>query len=502
MYFAALAMITVTATTPTTSIAYSADSQSFRHADLVVTDSGSVRGTVDGTMRAFLGIPYAQPPVGNLRWRPPQPRGRWAGVLDATEFGKHCPQLPPATDPNASEACLFLNVYVPRTAENKDHSLGRPVMVWIQARGTAEIYDPGPLVDTGNVIAVTLNYRLGALGNLAHPALDLESRPAVNYGVMDQQLALRWVRTNIGRFGGDPHNVTLFGESAGGLDVFTHLVSPRSAGLFDKAIVQSGAYALNASTLAASESLGVGFANAIGCSDQTSACLRSTPVADVLVHEANAFNPSTVDGLVLPATPIAALRTGRINRVPVIQGANSHEGRFFVSPGLTESGYQLTVFGIAAATGKPAEQIFARYPPQTSLFEAASDAYGDAAFACTASASSQHLARWVRTYVSELDDAGASPFGAMHTAELKYLFNLNLGGSIVGPASLAAPSQVLAARMRDYWTQFARSGNPNTRGEPEWKTLSNGQVLSLNAPSPSSRSLADYRARHQCAFWD
>ena len=188
-----------------------------------------------------------------------------------------------------------------------------------------------------------------------------------------------------------------------------------------------------------------------------------------------------------------------------MQSANSHEGRFFVSPALNEFGYQLTIFGIAAATGKPADQVFLRYSLPaypSSPFEAASAAYGDAAFACTAAASSQRLAQFVPTYASEFDDPAASQLGAMHTAELKYLFNLNLGGPPVGPASLPATSQVLAARMRDYWTQFARTGNPNSGGAPEWKRISDGQVQSLTAPSPSSQSLADYRARHQCAFWD
>lgn len=504
IHHTALAVIALTASLSTVPIAHAHDAPSISGAQVVVTNTGPVQGSVNAKTIAFLGIPYAKPPVGDLRWRPPQPHGHWTSIRTATQFGKHCPQLPPVSDPNASEDCLFLNVYVPRTVAVQGHSFAQhPVMVWLHgganASGASEMYDPTPLVETGNVIVVTLNYRLGPLGFLAHPALDANG---ANYGVMDQQRALRWLRTNISRFGGDPQNVTLFGESAGGLDIFTHLVSPRSAGLIDKVIMQSGAYGLNAATLDQSEGLGVTFANAIGCTDQTAACLRSKPVGDVMAHGANAFNQSTVDGHVLREPPLAALQAGRINRVPVIQGANRHEGRFFISRGLTEAGYHQTVFGIAAATGKPADQIRARYPLSASPFEVTSALYGDAAFACTAEATSRIFARSVRTYAYEFADPGASPMGEMHTAELKYLVNLNLGGSIVGPSSLSAPSQVLAARMREYWTRFAHSGNPNSRGEAEWKPVSAGQVLSLIAPSPSARSIADYRAEHQCAFWD
>jgi para-nitrobenzyl esterase len=183
-------------------------------------------------------------------------------------------------------------------------------MVWIHgganSSGASDFYDPTPLVETGGVLIVTINYRLGALGFLAHPALDGEGHIAVNYGVIDQQLALRWVHDNIARFGGDPGNVTIFGESAGGLNVTTHLVSPLSAGLFQRAIIESGAYQLNTPSLAASEARGIAFAKQVGCTDQSAACLRSKSLADVLANSGGvygtAYNQSTVDGQVLPAT--------------------------------------------------------------------------------------------------------------------------------------------------------------------------------------------------------
>jgi para-nitrobenzyl esterase len=283
-------------------------------APVVQTNNGPVRGTIRSTTITFFGIPFAEPPVGDLRWRPPEPHRRWKAARDATQFGAHCPQPDTAPQPNASEDCLFLNVYVPTDADNPSrallHNQHRPVMVWIHgganSSGASDFYDPTPLVETGGVLIVTINYRLGALGFLAHPALDGEGHIAVNYGVIDQQLALRWVHDNIARFGGDPGNVTIFGESAGGLNVTTHLVSPLSAGLFQRAIIESGAYQLNTPSLAASEARGIAFAKQVGCTDQSAACLRSKSLADVLANSGGvygtAYNQSTVDGQVLPAT--------------------------------------------------------------------------------------------------------------------------------------------------------------------------------------------------------
>jgi para-nitrobenzyl esterase len=485
---------------------------------VVVTDSGPVRGAIGPTAITYLGIPYAEAPVGDLRWRAPRPRARWSGVLDATAFGRHCPQPGSALDPAASEDCLFLNVYVPRGDGRPDGAsvgtapgprAGRPVMVWIHGGGntggTGESYDPTPLGETGGVVVVTLNYRLGPFGFLAHPALRADGDAAGNLGVMDQQQALRWVRANVDRFGGDPGNVTLAGESSGGLDTLTHLVSPLSAGLMHRVIVQSGAYGLDTPSLASSEALGAAFATRLGCVDQSAACLRSTSTVDVLASAAGgaSYNRSTVDGRVLPETQLAALRAGRINRVTVLQGANSHEGRFFLPPTLTADGYRTVLALIAAATGKSLDRIHAAYPLGASPFEAASAAYGDAAYACSASAVNKLLSLRVPTYGYEFDDAGASPLGATHSAELRYLFNLSFGGIPAGgPGSLPAPSQELARTMRVYWTSFARSGDPTSGGVPGWRPYADGRVQLLGAPSPSGASAANYDVRHNCAFWN
>ena len=244
-------------------------------APVVTTGEGAVQGSTAGTVDEFLGIPYAAPPVGNLRWRPPAPPRDWHGVRNATQFGPSCPQaltgnplLPPGP---ISEDCLYLNVYAP--AVNSDDQGGRPVLVWIHGGGLvqdgARDYDGSELAADG-VVVVTINYRLGALGFLAHPAL--ASRPggaAGNYGLMDQQAALRWVQRNIARFGGDPDNVTIAGQSAGGLSVLAQMVSPGARGLFQRAIVESGTYQLTEPSLAAAETAGQAFAAKAGCASDT-----------------------------------------------------------------------------------------------------------------------------------------------------------------------------------------------------------------------------------------
>src|SRR5580704_2472927 len=202
---------------------------------VVDTANGAVRGLANGAVDEFLGIPYAAPPVGALRWRPPQPAASWPGIRDATQFALHCPQLPsPFGHASTSEDCLFLNVFTPSHRQAGSHF---PVMVWIHGgalvSGESNDYDPTPMVADG-VTVVTINYRLGALGFLAHPALADANGQSGDYGLMDQQAALRWVQRNIARFGGNPHEVTIFGESAGGLSTLSQVASPQARGLFER----------------------------------------------------------------------------------------------------------------------------------------------------------------------------------------------------------------------------------------------------------------------------
>jgi len=500
---------------------------------IVITSDGAVRGTTAGAVDEFLGVPYAAPPTGHLRWRPPQPPARWRGVRDATRFGPSCPQPPsPFAPPGRfSENCLYLNVYAPTAHDGDgDHRLlhggdrdGRPVLVWIHGGGLTQDasrnYDPAKLAADG-VVAVTINYRLGALGFLAHPALAARpGGPAGNYGLMDQQAALRWVQDNIRRFGGDPENVTIAGESAGGLSVLAHMVSSGSRGLFDKAIIQSGTFALNQRPLATAEAAGEAFAAQAGCPDQTAACLRSLPVSD-LVDPNFIEIPGVVDGAVLTEPIGTALAAGRFARVPVLNGTNHDEEAIFVSIGLTVSqgtdvpipGFPVTLGNyqedIAAALGVTAARaaaIAAEYPPGASPDRALSALVGDASFACPALQVDSVTARRAPTFGYEFNDDNAPqvfvppnvvPQVATHASELQYLFDLP---NAPVPTPLSTGQQALAASMRAAWAHFAATGTPATAAVP-WPAFGgSARMLSLVPPQPQVET--DFAARHHCAFW-
>jgi para-nitrobenzyl esterase len=501
---------------------------------LAITEDGVFRGVATPAMNEFLGIRYAQAPVGDLRWRPPRRAARAVGIQDATQFANHCPQpASPFGLASATEDCLFLNVFTPAQAEARSHRDRLPVMFWIHGGalvvGESDDYNPQRLVAQG-VVVVTVNYRLGALGFLAHPALSAEAAgpdddndsdhaPASgNYGIMDQQLALQWVRRNIAAFGGDPHNVTIFGESAGGLSTFSNLVSPGARRLFQRAIVESGAYRLNLPGLATAESQGTAFAAAVGCASQTAACLRALTVEQVLAGENPAGYVTNVDGRVIPQSIDAALASGRFNRVPVVNGSNHDEWRLFVAlnnvfAGIipTPANYPQIIAGTlgipVAATGP----IVALYPPGSTTLstELALGAVGtDAIFACPAHFASALTSRFVPTFAYEFNDENAPqdflppagfPYGAAHASELQYLFDLR---TAFPPTPLDAGQQQLAGTMVDYWTAFAANGNPNQPGSPNWPTfnVSGDDVQSLVPPVPETES--NFALDHKCAFWD
>ena len=485
---------------------------------IVRTDDGFVRGMAAGTVDEFLGLPYAAPPTGNLRWRSPAPPAAWDGVRDATQFGPSCPQvldpkLNPELPPGAiSEDCLYLNVYAPPPSMNDQG--GRPVLVWIHGGGLvqdgARDYDGSKLAADG-IVVVTINYRLGALGFLAHPALASHGA-AGNYGLMDQQAALRWVQRNIARFGGDPHNVTIAGQSAGGLSVLAQMVSPGARGLFQRAIVQSGAFALNQRPLATAEAAGEAFATAVGCPDQSAACLRNVPVSD-LVSKFGVEIPGVVDGSVLTQPIGTALATGQFARVPIINGITHDEELLFVAVlGLTVSQgtdiplaapldgssatYQADIAQALGVSDTRAAAIAAEYP--LSAYPNAVVAFtflvSDASFACPAlQVDRLTAARGVPTYAYQFNDDNAPLFKlglATHGSELSYLFG--------SPATLTADQQALAASMRTDWARFARTGNPSSDALP-WPSFDGTRVLSL--VPVQSQVTTDFATAHHCSFW-
>jgi para-nitrobenzyl esterase len=511
---AAAACTTATTTTPGTSKSAAQNRESRL---VVATAGGAVRGQAAAAGVEFLGIPYAAPPVGALRWQPPRPAAPWHGTRAATAYGPHCPQ-PPGSFGRAStsEDCLYLNVFTP--AGSKARNL--PVMVWVHGgslrTGESNDYNPAGLVRDG-VVVVTINYRLGALGFLADSALASHpGGPAGNYGLMDQQAALRWVQRNIRGFGGDPGDVTLFGESAGGLSTLAQLVSPGARGLFRRAIVESGTYQLTQQPLAAAESAGRAFAAKAGCASttapaSTAACLRRLPVSTILADENPTGYTPDVDGAVLTQPVKTALARGQFNRVPVIIGTNHDEYRLFVAAfqflgaRVTAANYQTMIASTLGVSAAIAGLIAAQYP--LSRYPSPPVALGavgtDAIFACHALTAEQSLARYVPTFAYEFNDESAPelflppagfPYGAAHASELPYLFGQT---TVPHAAGFSAAQLQLAAAMKRDWTNLAKTGIP-AAGWPRF-TGTSQRMLSLVPPAPHVET--DFAAQHHCAFW-
>ncbi|MFC5219825.1 carboxylesterase/lipase family protein [Streptomyces coerulescens] len=527
--FAAL-LLSLTGPLPT------AHSHSGPESLVVHTDRGWVRGTAvrDGG-RAFQGIPFAAPPTGELRWRPPRPAARWSGTRDATAPAHPCPQLPLTLLPDGGpvlpgesnltgstvEDCLYLNVRTPA----RTHGRPLPVLVWLHgganAYGAGSDYDGVALAAHG-VVVVTVNYRLGALGFLAHPALSAESadRASGDYGLMDQQAALRWVRRNIDAFGGDRNRVTLAGQSAGSADTCLHIASPTAKGLFHRAIQQSGACAadggLTPLTLAAAERKGGVFAASVGCTDPLNAagCLRSVPTTELIratgTGAAAALWAPNTGPRVLPRTPQTAWAEGRVNAVPTLSGNTHDEYRYFTALYVDLlGGGPLTPDSYAALIrlhhGARAAAVLNTYP--ASAYPSPNLAYSavgtDQRFACPARADSRLYGTRAPVYAYEFHDAQAPPFipaphtpqGAFHASELAYLFPTD------ALAPLTPAQRRLSATMTAYWARFAATGNPNAPGTPPWPrytaTGDRIQVLAPDRVEPTTGFAAD----HHCAFW-
>jgi para-nitrobenzyl esterase len=500
---------------------------------VIVTQDGPLRGVTSPEMNEYLGIPYADSPVGPLRWTPPVPHGRWHGVLEANQPGNVCPQLDYQGNKLGNEDCLFLNVYTPGVKKNQEKQHRLPVMVWIHGgamvTGSGNWYDPTWLVTKGEVIVVTINYRLGALGTFAHPAIDAEGHLNANYGLMDQQFALQWVKRNIAVFGGDPSRVTIFGESAGGLSVYSQLASPTASGLFHRAIAQSGAYASFASyeqlffDIPTAEYLASKYAESIGCSSQTADCLRSIPDELLVRSQFGIFYP-VIDGVVIVQPPDKAFSSGQFNRVPVMTGMNHDESRYNIALDYDYQGKPLTdadyPAAVAKSVGKPVDDPLVQfliqvvyplsnYPPPPGVQSAplALGAMGtDAIQACLGRNAAMMLSQYVPTYMYEFNDQNAPlgwlppasfPLGAYHSAEIQYLFK-----PIGIPSQLDPEQQLLSDKMIAYWTEFAADGDPNSRKSPVWLPFgyNNERVQSLVPPMPAAKF--DFDADHKCSsFW-
>jgi para-nitrobenzyl esterase len=488
----------------------------------VITRDGAVRGVDVSGGYAFRALPYAAPPTGNRRWRAPQPAASWRGIRDAAQYGPSCPQKPSLFEPPGprSEDCLYLNVSTPTLRRDAK----RPVVVWIHGGGFtqdgARNYDATKLASDG-VVVVTINYRLGALGFLAHRALaSRPGQPSGNYGLMDQQAALRWVKHDIDAFGGDPHNVTIAGQSSGGVSVLAHLVSRGSRGLFERAIVQSGAFALNQVPHSQAEAFGKTFADQVGCQGQSAACLRHVPVDTLVNTFPDAAIPGVVDEEVLTEPIGAALAAGRFARVPILNGVNHNEewlfvaglhlavsgGRFVPAPAPTAATYESVIASVLGVTGPRASAIAAEYPlsayPAPIL--ALSVLLSDANFACPALQVDRWTAKRVPTFAYRFDDdtapqlfAGPSlPPIATHSSEIQYLFDQP---NAPFPATLNPTQEALAESMRAAWANFAAKGDPASTAVPWPPFNADREVLSLATPRP--RVDANFATSHHCSFW-
>ena len=466
---------------------------------LVRTDSGPVRGTVSAQYRTFQGIPFAAPPVGDLRWRPPVAPRPWSEPRDATQPGARCAQTAGAGHPSRSEDCLYLTVTTPDTGSRL-----KPVVVWLHgggnSYGTASEFDTHRLAVGGDVVVVSPNYRLTLFSNLGEG----------DFGLLDQQAALRWVRRNAAAFGGDPSRVTLMGESGGAFDVCAQLTSPGSRGLFQRAVLHSGSCSttwpengIDALGPAAApwrsrqetEAAGAATAAKHGCAGLD--CLRRVPAADLLadVPPHMPITPLAYGTPTLPERPDRALAAGHFPRVPVLSGNTRDEAR--LTAGFIQGPFDYHQQLVKSFGEDRAKAIEARYP--ASDYGSAELAWAavltDSAWTCPQLADSRRLSAYTFEFADENAPVGYFPFppdfppGAFHSSDMASLFD------VADFAVTFTPEQQrLADEMIRYWGRFAATGNPNGPGLPAWSR----QTQSL---TPGDVGPVDLAAEHGCGFW-
>lgn len=489
---------------------------------------GKLAGVVRDQVISFKGIPYAAAPVGELRWRPPQPGPSWRGTRNAKSFGAVCPQL---LTPGYSlevlgelpmdEDCLYLNVF--RPAGHSGEAL--PVMVWIlpggfqQGDAAMPRYDGSALARQG-VVVVTFNYRLGMLGQFAHAALSEEQadEPLGNYHLMDQIAALKWVRDNIAPFGGDPNNVTIFGMSAGGVSVNYHMASPASRGLFHRAISQSSGIRISSPRMLAKDLAGVPsletegatIAERLGIESEGKSLIesmRALTVEDILDYQRNnmlgaggSLNP-VQDGRIVVEAVGAAFREGRQHPVPYITGATSWEGSL-----LSWAETADPVLGLLKLSREEANQLYG--PSDDVLLN--NKLYVDLFFGSQRYLAMHHAKHGHPTFVylfsRVLDAHEGDYYGAAHGAETRYAFQTLDSLKLLGVPgafgdTIVASDYDYARMLSRYWVQFAKTGNPNGEGLPGWPRRTENDDLLLEFGQTEPRVRSDYRERRQ-EFWD
>jgi para-nitrobenzyl esterase len=490
--------------------------------DIACTEQGAIRGIVEGETLAFKGVPYAQPPVGPLRWKPPQPAARWDGVRDGSRYGSMCPQFI-GKDVKGAEDCLYINVWRPR--QKPDRPL--PVMIWLTGGGNHSysgegsagfggvVYNGLQVVPQG-VVFISYNLRLGALGFLAHPALDAERPEKIsgNYGSLDQVAMLQWVHRNIAAFGGDPDNVFLFGTSAGGGNICALMSSPLTRRLIHGAAMHSSVpTSCEFQTLADAENgTGVRVAKALGCdgAGDVATCLRAKSADEVVSAVPGNFSVlprlygPNMDGHVFPEQPIKSIEQGNYPSVPIIIGNTAGETWGWADSAgkvTDEASYAAAidkVFGTAAR-----EQILKLYPP--SAFASPRHAFAqlttDAEFTCASRRVARALSRSQKMPVyrylfahSLENDPNQKALGPIHTVEHPFLFSWQ------GKYRPTDRDLVVQRQMVGYWTTMAKTGNPNGGGHPEWPAASPADDNYLEIGTTTTAKTGDAGAH--CDFWD
>lgn len=491
---------------------------------------GKVQGAIDQGARRYLGLPFAKPPVGDLRWKPPAPASPWTDVLQALDFKSECAQPSWIQGPEVdSEDCLYLNVWTPDPAPTTP----LPVMVWLPGGGNqnggasdnsplianGRIYDGRSLAVNGNVVVVTINYRVGVFGFFSHPGLTQEGSNSGNQGLLDQQAALGWVRDNIAAFGGDPKTVTLFGESAGSQDTCLQVVAPGSAGLFHRAMSESGGCTTFRKLKATAESQTTAFSTAVGCSGASDelACLRGKSVKELLIPvptdglpDGGAppggsqfsggtprwdFNP-VVDGTVIPDQPRALAEADKFAKVPYVLGSNFEEGKLFLLAAKAVTSDTEYMAALGRLFGAASTTVAATYP--ASSFPTPQDAlvrvWGDYRLGCPTYESAQRFAKhgapvWI--YHFSRTTPAIAGLGPTHGTEMPYVF-----GTLSKPG---ADDATLSDTMQGYWTRFAKSGDPNGGSALAWPAFDDTSDKSLDLDVPPS-VLTGYR-RKECDMW-
>jgi len=454
----------------------------------VPTGQGPVLGKRDkkSPVCVYKGIPYAKPPVNELRWRAPEPPANRSEALSAFEFGASCVQNENLTSggksKSFSEDCLTLNIFRPA------RSGAFPVMFWIhgggytQGAGNYAMYDGVPLASSREVVVVTINYRLGFFGFLALPELAKEdlNRSAGNYGVLDQIAALKWVQANIANFAGDPQNVTIFGESAGGVSVCNLLATPLAAGLFHRAVIESGGCDL-ASSLEKGYEQGQGLAQALGCrTENPLPCLRAKSAKELLLPSDEMITGAAahIDHYVLSDQPLQVIKTGKFNKVPVIVGSNRDEFNLTVllTPGGIFASRKMVVKSMEKQLGPRAQEVLKLYSfddyarPAYVIGAAFTDGFGSRAFAAA-----EALAPYTPVYLYRFDwdeERLGKTLGAFHGLEIPFVFgtldakkaSLHL---LLKPKAVAS-GKPLSQKLMGYWTAFAQTGDPNSAGLEKW----------------------------------